>query len=574
LTADRSAPPRGSSFPQGGVFRASVDAVVVMDVEGIVRDWNPAAERLFGYSHAEAYGRLLEELIIPGPLRPAHRNALARYRETREATVLDRRLELPAIRADGSEIRIELTITRVEGWEPTLFAGFLRLLSERGAARDDSARLQLRMAFLAQAGLVLDRSLEYSETLRALAELTVPELADMTIIDLVEPEEEGSRAVAAAVDTEFAHDLEEMRRENPLDMSGPHPVAVVLRSGEPMLLPAMDPQFLRKIAQGEKHFELMKRLQYHSAIVVPLVARQRVLGALSLLRLATDRSFDNDDLLLAQELARRAGIAVDNARLFESTRSLARTLQDSLLPRVLPEIPGVRLAARYRAAQAGQEVGGDFYDAFRIGENRWGLAIGDVCGKGAEAAALTALGRYTIRALAEQDAPTVLRRLNDAVLRDQDVMHSRYLTVLFAIVTPEPDQLRIELAAAGHPAPLILRREGTVEQVGVRGALLGVEAEIEYTAERVVLRPGDTMMLYTDGLTDAQAPEQILSEADLGGFLEEARGMETDELAAHIEARATGGKEARDDIAILVLELPAPSASRRESMRAAAQASR
>jgi len=312
--------------------------------------------------------------------------------------------------------------------------------------------------------------------------------------------------------------------------------------------------FQREIAQGDEHYELMRRLGYYSAIVVPLVARRRTLGALSLLRMEGSQAYDQDDLVLAEELGRRAALAVDNARLFESTREFARTLQESLLPRTLPKIPGVRLTARYLAAEQGQEVGGDFYDAFAIAGNRWGIAIGDVCGKGPQAAAVTALARYTIRALAHRGPGTVLRLLNEAIMRNYETLPERFLTAVFAVASREGPMLAFEVAAGGHPAPFVLRGDGTVEQLASRGMLLGVSPGVRYRSERVVLAPGEAMVLYTDGLTDARAPERILSEDDLAAILGGAGPKDRERLAEYIEEQAAGGVDPRDDIAVLVVE--------------------
>jgi PAS domain S-box-containing protein len=524
-----------------------------MDAGGVVRDWNPAAEHIFGYSRDRAIGRTVAELVIPVPLRPAHRNALGRYLESGESTVLDRRLEVAALRSDGSEFSVEITVTRLADLEPPLFAGFVRDLSEREVIRLE--RVQQRMTFLARAGLVLDRSLDYDETLQGLAALTVPELAQLTVIDLLEDAGSIRTAVACAPEPQHARAVEAIRRDHPLDLASAHPVAAVLRSGEPMLVPSMEIEYQREIATGDEHFELMRRLRYHSAIVVPLVARQRVLGTLSLLRMEGARSYDQDDLALAEDLARRAALAVDNARLFQSTQQLARTLQESLLPQALPQIPGIHMVGRYRAAAQGQDVGGDFYDAFAIGENRWGIVIGDVCGKGAQAGALTALARYTIRALADRDAATVLGLLNDAVTRDQDFVRERFLTALMIVASADAGHLHLEMAAAGHPAPLVLRRDATVEKLSVSGPLIGVSHEAEYLSRNAVLHPGDTMLLYTDGLTDARAPARILTDSDLAEILVAAHGMGAERLAAFIEEQAIAGEDPRDDIAILVIEL-------------------
>jgi serine phosphatase RsbU (regulator of sigma subunit) len=315
----------------------------------------------------------------------------------------------------------------------------------------------------------------------------------------------------------------------------------------------MGPDELRTFAQSEEHYELMMRLRYRSAIVVPLTARGRTLGALSLLRMRDDTPYDRNDLLLAETLGRRAALAIENARLYASTRHIARTLQESLLPRALPEIPSVRLAARYRAAAAGQDVGGDFYDAFAIDEGRWGIAIGDVCGKGPEAAALTALARYTIRAIAGQGPANVMSLLNDAVIRDQGP-DERFLTALFAELTHDGDNVILELASGGHPEPFVLRADGTVEVAAVAGPLVGVVAGIDYVSSRITLGVGDKLVLYTDGLTDARAPHVVLSEPDLAELIAEGHELDGPELAQFVESRATNGAEARDDIAILVLE--------------------
>ena len=252
-----------------------------MDGDGLVRDWNPAAEDVFGYSWHEATGQELAELIIPPAYRDAHRAAYTRYVRTREPMILDRRMELTALRRGGEEFPVELTVTRVPDTEPPLFAGFVRDLTERVRGEEASERLQRRMAFLAHAGLMLDVSLDLDETLRNLVQLTVPELAELAVIDLVTEHGSIRGAVAAtADDPERAAALEEMRRNHPLDLHGAHPVAQVMRTRESVLLEAMSDDELRAYAQSDEHFELMQRLRYRSAIVVPLLARSRLVGAL------------------------------------------------------------------------------------------------------------------------------------------------------------------------------------------------------------------------------------------------------------------------------------------------------
>ncbi|MFL5832222.1 MAG: SpoIIE family protein phosphatase [Solirubrobacteraceae bacterium] len=535
------------------VFAAVPDAVIVIDADGLVVDWNPAAEAVFGWRRADVLGRELAELVVPGALRDAHRNGLRRHLETGESTILGRRVELSALRADGTEFPVELTVTQLPDQDPPVFAGFVRDLSDRAATHRENQRLQQRTAFLAQAGLVLDRSLDYDETLRRLTELTVPELAQLAVVDVLDDDGCVRTAVAAATEPSRALEVQEMRRAHPLRRGSAHPVAGVLRTLEPVLLPVMSAEFQHTIAEGDEHYELMRRLGYHSAIVVPLVARRRALGTLSLLRMEGSPPYSQDDLVLAEELARRAALAIDNARLFEETRHIAGTLQAGLLPRRLPAIPGAQMAARFLAAAEGQEVGGDFYDAFAIGEDRWGIAIGDVCGKGPEAAALTALARYTIRALAERGPGAVLELLNESVLRDQQDGPGRYLTGVFAVASSETGVLELELAVAGHPPPLVLRADGVVEALSATGPLIGVTTPVRYLPATVELAPGDTIVLYTDGLTDARAPHTILSDSDLAELLGGAQGLGPEGVAEVLERSATQGQPARDDIAILVI---------------------
>jgi serine phosphatase RsbU (regulator of sigma subunit) len=410
------------------------------------------------------------------------------------------------------------------------------------------------MAFLAQAGLALDRSLEFEETLHRLVELVVPELAEIAVVDLVEDKGTIDTAVAAAADPETARALEAMRREHPLSLDSPHPVAEVLRTGRPSLQSSMTAGFQRAIAAGPEHYQLMRRLRYHSAIVVPLVARQHVLGTLSLLRTEGAESYEENDIVLAADLARRAALAIDNARMFELTRELARTLQASLLPRELPEIPGVRITGRYRAAAQGQEVGGDFYDVFTIDDGHWGIAIGDVCGKGPEAAALTAFARYTLRALAVPDPAAMLNQLNDNALRQPPLVPEQLLTVLFAVTSVRADEVVVEIATAGHPAPLLRRAAGSVERLTAAGPLIGLTPTPDYQAERVTLDAGDMLLLYTDGLTDARAPAEVLDDRELAELLKRASGLSGEQLAECLEGSATRGEDPRDDIALLVIE--------------------
>jgi serine phosphatase RsbU (regulator of sigma subunit) len=253
-------------------------------------------------------------------------------------------------------------------------------------------------------------------------------------------------------------------------------------------------------------------------------------------------------------------VAVDNARLFGERSHIARVLQESLLPQGLPELPHADLAARFLPAGGGAEVGGDFYDLFQMAGSSWGVVMGDVCGKGADAAALTALARYTIRTAAMQATlpSTALEALNRAVLERHG--ERRFCTAAFARLDTEGDTLRLTVASGGHPLPLVLRADGSVVAVGGRGKLLGVEQDAELSDEVVELGPGDSLVLYTDGLTDAHAPERSLDESDIERLLAGCAGDDAGAIAQCLEEAALGtnGHLARDDIALLVLRAKAP----------------
>ncbi|HEX2038647.1 MAG TPA: SpoIIE family protein phosphatase [Acidimicrobiales bacterium] len=242
----------------------------------------------------------------------------------------------------------------------------------------------------------------------------------------------------------------------------------------------------------------------------------------------------------------------------ERFASLNRTLQASLLPPLLPEIFGLEVAARYRPAGHGLDVVGDFYDLFEVGEDGWGVVIGDVCGKGVEAAALTALARYTVRAAAmrERVPSRVLEMLNEAVLGTDT--GERFCTAVFALVVPDGDGMACTLACGGHPLPLVLRADGTVESVGSPGTLLGLWPEPELADEGVTLSAGDALVFYTDGALEARHGREQLGEERLKEIVGRCAGLRApevaDAVAEGVEAFELG--VAGDDLAVVVLRVP------------------
>jgi serine phosphatase RsbU (regulator of sigma subunit) len=246
---------------------------------------------------------------------------------------------------------------------------------------------------------------------------------------------------------------------------------------------------------------------------------------------------------------------VDSARLHRQRSAIARTLQQSLLPPLLPEIAGIETAALYRAAGEGTDVGGDFYDLFSVAEDEWIAVIGDVCGKGAEAAAVTALARYTIRtaAVRRRSPAAILRWLNDAMLRQQ--LDGRFCTIACVHLDMARPEIRATVACGGHPPALLRRADGTIEEIGPAGTLLGLVADPQLQDERIGLAAGDVLVLYTDGITEARAPDRVLEQAALHGALCGVQPPTAQRIVEQLAALAVGkeGTPPRDDIAVLAL---------------------
>ncbi len=370
-----------SEATKAAILDAALDAVITMDAEGAIVDFNPAAEAVFGYPREEAVGTALADLVIPERYRQAHREGLARYLETGEGAVIGRRIEISALRSDGSEFPVELAIAPILAEGRQLFSGHIR--------------------------------------------------------DITEP----------------------------------------LRAAEALR------------AAGERYAEI------------------------------------------------------------------ARILQASLLPPELPVVPGLDIAAAYVAAATGLEVGGDFYDLFQIDEDRWGVVLGDVMGKGAEAAVTTALARYTVRAAAIRSArPTeVLSLLNEAIHRSDPY---RFCTAAFGFVDVGPEP-RLTVAIGGHPRPLLVTGEGVVRPLEASGRLLGPFEEWQGDEQAVCLTPGDLVLFYSDGVTEARRDGEEFGTDRLAALVAREAGGDAKNLVdAIVTALTDFGATSVDDVALLAIRLP------------------
>ncbi len=410
-------------------------------------------------------------------------------------------------------------------------------LAEAGRARRGA------LSFLAEAGELLAGSLDPERTLALAAQLVVPALARWCAVHRLDEAGRASLALVWHAD----EDLHDPLEKAVISSGAPEPDA----SAEqwPVLGTAAEAQALRP---GE-------------LLIVPLAARGRQLGTLTLATPA-ERRFPHDTAELAWDLGRRVSVTYDSALAYAGRRETAHALQSSLLPPLVPDIEGADIAVVYHPAgnteapaHLSQDalVGGDFYDVFEIRPGCWGLAIGDVCGTGPQAAAVTGLARHALRLLAREGLrpPAVLARLNRAILDEGE--RSRFLTLLYAEAEPLPDgSLALAVVCAGHPPPLILRTDGSVAQGAQSQPLLGVlEGDPGFHLDSLTLRPGETLLAFTDGASERRRGDEMLDSEGLAAVLADCRSMSAAGVAARIQRAVEdfGDAPLSDDMAILVL---------------------
>lgn len=427
-------------------------------------------------------------------------------------------------------------------------------------ARALAEHAQKRLAFLAEASNALSTSLDYRRTLAQVARLAVPAVADWCTVDVVEDDQSIHQLAVAHLDpsrVELAHLL---HQRYPTDPNGLGGVSRVVRSGVPELIAEITDEMLEDVAVEDEHLALLRSLGMKSMMIVPLIAGKKTMGAISFVATSSGQRFNDDDLTLAQDLARRAALAMENARLYEEQSHVARTLQKSLLPPAMPEIPGLDIAARYRPAGKGAQVGGDFYDAFETSDGSWAIVVGDVCGKGAGASALTGLARHTLKtaALNQPEPARALATLNRAILREgSDRGLQRFCTLAYAQLQRKEVGFSLWLTSAGHPLPYLLRADGSVEAIGESGLLLGVLDEVHAKGVILDLEPGDAVFLYTDGVTEGRRGGDIFGDERLQQVLASCVGLDAEAIGKTVERTVVDfwSDGSVDDIAILVVKV-------------------
>jgi serine phosphatase RsbU (regulator of sigma subunit) len=401
--------------------------------------------------------------------------------------------------------------------------------------------------------------MDYEATLRTVARSAVPAFADWASVTVVERTGDLRVLAVAHDDPELERLAWELVERYPQRRDAPAGAARVIRSGEPEIVCDLSPEAVDAAASDAEHLRLLANLDVRHYASVPLVAPQEILGAVTFVRSDPERCFSAEDVQFMNSLASRAALHIHNARLYTERSHIAVTLQESLLPRGLPVIAGAEVGASFRAAGDQNIVGGDFYDVFASGDGVWTAIVGDVAGKGAEAAAVTSLARHTLRtASLLQDDPAENLALLNRVLRTESPTLN-FCTVMYArICADDADEgLDLRFSNGGHPSPLLVRADGSVETVDSgRGPLVGAIGDVEFSVGTLRLRPGELLLMYTDGVTEVRASDASLGERELRRTLAAQAGASAAEVAGAVERRAVELQDGspRDDIAIVAIK--------------------
>jgi PAS domain S-box-containing protein len=410
-------------------------------------------------------------------------------------------------------------------------------------------RAEFMQGMLARTGELLATSIDYRETLERVAQLAIPQLADSCSVSVLGEDGHLHQVAMAHSDPEQVAAAEGVGGREPVRLDAPDPAAEVMRTGEPR----------REVVSADD-------AGVGAVMMLPMKVGGRVVGVLGLFNDRDRRPFDDFDQRLAGEIGARAAVAAENARLATARGEIAETLQHGLLPPRLPEMPGWNAAALYRPAGDENRVGGDFYDAFEAGDG-WMLVVGDVTGRGAKAAALTALARYTIRAAGTLtgDPLQALATLNGALVEREDSLLCSVAVLTLRNTSPP----MAELLLAGHPAPLLVS-DGSVREVGRHGPLLGAFEEPAWEPLRLELSAGDYLLMYTDGVTEARGESERFGEARLrAGLIGESSPASAIARVERELDRFCGGKF-QDDAAILAVMREPPVAGEAPGRAAAA----
>ena len=528
-----------------------MDGVIVRDAGGNVVLANRVALRQLGFERVEELRERPEVSILDRYwLDDEHGRRLSRDDEP----------GIRALRGQPVEPLVARAVDRTSGQQrwvllktSALHDDDGELLGEMTVIEDITAvkTAEIRTAALAESGRILASSLDYAQTLRNVVEIAVPALADYCSVDLLSARGALQRVAAAHRDPERRQLAAQLGSLRDVSLDPDHPVRRVLSTGASQLYREVEDELIVAAAHDEHHLELLRKLGARSILIVPLRVAARAIGVLTLATDVSGRRLDRDDLELAEQLGRRAAVAVDNSRLHTTLRNVAETLQRGLLPAPVPDVAGWEIATLYRPTETELrvDVGGDFYELIEH-EGGWFVIVGDVTGKGPEAASLTALMRHGARVAcrAEPSPATILDWL-DEVLAQQP---TRAMATAICLKLDPPE---ITMSSAGHPPAIIIREGGQLTEAPRAEPMLGAFRVPARHEEKLAVTPGDLVIVYTDGVVDARGRSDRFGIKRLHQLLAKQTGRSPataiDALAAELDAFADGPID--DDVAAVAL---------------------
>lgn len=534
--------------------------------------WDETTERLFGLEPGSFDGTADSwlELVHPDD-REAVQAVVDRAIATKSSFELDHRV----IHPDGSVRWLygRGTVTVDEQGEVVGTAGCVaditarklhELESERRAAELTRVatlerRERERLEFLGTLSQAAIDARDHRAFIDAVAEAAVPRLGDWCVVHFLPDGSATPEVFIAHADPRRAAWARQLAERTSYDPDAPRGPAAVIRTGEVEFVPDVAAELGDQAAGplADRTRELFDELELTSSITVPLRTKRAVIGAMTFVSAESGRRYDASDLALTEAAAGRVAEALENMWLTDQQLNIAVTLQEALLPPALPSIPGVEVAARYWAAGV-SAVGGDFYDVFRADVDQWAVVIGDVCGTGASAAAVTSIARHTIRAAAKHgnDHDGVMAWLDDALKHAN--RGSLFVSVCFGTLDRDDGRWTFRSTSGGHPLPVLVRANGDVEPIGKPGTILGILDEIRCHTAETTLAAGDTLVLYTDGMTDVRPPHGLTADevhriAQVAAQASTAEGV-AERVRQQIADRLPMAQRT-DDIALVVLRI-------------------
>jgi serine phosphatase RsbU (regulator of sigma subunit)/PAS domain-containing protein len=553
------------------VFQQAPVPLFLLAGDGTVRRVNAAAGELLGPGPSYATGKLFAAFIDP-PSRAAVQTLLAAAARTGEprqmrCSVLtsegaaDRVLAARQITVRGDEDQLVVAVGVTDAGEAARRPGKAAQPEKRPAGPDAGvvAAITRRLDLVTGATRILLENVTYSESVavQQCARLLARELGAWVIVDVAHDGRLRRQAVAGPEDQQSAELARAVTAIDPPPGSAPR---LVYESGSTLL--QTHAEDLGVLGNGPDGVPLLMAFGASSVLCVPLSDGEQSYGALTLAGQAGQGRFGMADAGLVEELGEQLALAIRADRLFQRRSEVADALQASLLPRQLRQIPGTEVAAAHVPASNEQEVGGDFYDVYPAGEG-WGAAIGDVCGKGQDAAAVTAAARHAIRAFshANADPAAVLHSANGVMLAEE--FGGRFVTAVVGHVRWHQRRLHVVLGSAGHPGPVLIRPDGRTQRLRGGGLPLGIFPDAAPAVQEVDLEPGDVLFFYTDGLTGACGPDMVYFEDRLTDELAALAGQPPAALVSRVRELALEfcRGETRDDMTMMAVRAGAPPAA-------------